>query len=161
MAEDRRSRVREILRRAQFISLSMDERKYQKIVRFRCDAPREPYVHRGILGVMALERSAVGDFEEDHALVCVRKLDAFLNTFCTPLVKAGQSLATDLVLKEHIMKCTRVSAADDGASKERRALLLAAEGLFSNIVRNGKICFKTYRETCCEYRTKASHWRLF
>ena len=52
-----------------------DERKYQKIVRFRC--------YRGVLGVMFLERSAVGDFEEDHALVGVRKLDAFLNTFGT------------------------------------------------------------------------------
>ena len=110
----------------------MDERKYQKIVRFRCDAPREPYVHRKILGVMALERSAVGDFEEDHALVDVRNMDAFLNTFCSPLVKAGQPLATDLQLKEYIRKCTRVLAAG-GASKERRALLLAAEELFPNI----------------------------
>ena len=90
-------------------------------------------MHRGILGVMALERSAVGEFEEDHALVGVRKMDAFLNTFCTPLAKAGQPLAADVVLKEHILKCTRVFAAD-GASKERRALLLVAEELFPNIV---------------------------
>ena len=88
---------------------------------------------RGILGVMALERSAVGDFEEDHALVCVRKLDAFLNTFCTPLVKANQPVATDIELKDHILKCTRAFAAD-GASNARRALLLAAEEVFPNIV---------------------------
>ena len=133
MAECRRRHIRQMLRKAQFISLSMDERKYQKIVRFRCDAPREPYVHRGILGVMALERSAVGEFEEDHALVGVRKIDAFLNTFCTPLVKANQPLAVDIELKDHILKCTRALAAD-GASKERRALLLAAEEVFPNIV---------------------------
>ena len=36
------------------------------------------------------------------------------------------------MLKEHIRKCTRVFAAD-GGSKERRALLLAAEQLFPNI----------------------------
>ena len=42
-------------------------------------------------------------------------------------------MATDLQLKEHIRKCTRVLAAG-GASKERRALLPAAEGLFPNIV---------------------------
>ena len=36
-------------------------------------------------------------------------------------------------MKEHIRKCTRVFAAD-GASKERRALLLAAEELFPNFV---------------------------
>ena len=60
-------------------------------------------------------------------------MDAFLNTFCTPLVKAGQPLATDLELKEHIKKCNRVFAAD-GASRERRALLLAAEELFPKMV---------------------------
>ena len=79
--------------------------------------------YRGILGVMALERSAVGEFEEDHASVGVRKMDAFSSQFCTPLAKASQPLATDIELKEHIRKCTRVFAAD-GASKERRALLL-------------------------------------
>ena len=67
---------------------------------------------------MALERSAVGDFEEDHASACVRKLDAFLNTFCTPLVKANQPVATDIELKDHILKCTRAFAAD-GASSAR------------------------------------------
>ena len=81
---------------------------------------------------MALERSAAGDFEEDHALAAVRSMDAFLNKFCTPLAKARQPLATDLELKEHIRKCTRVFAAD-GATEERRALLLAAGELFPTV----------------------------
>ena len=75
MAEVRREDLRKQLREAQFISLSMDERQYQKIVRFRCDAPSTPFFCRGILGVMSLERSAVGDFEEDHALAAARKLE--------------------------------------------------------------------------------------
>ena len=79
------------------------------------------------------ERSAVGDFEEDHALVGIRKIDAFLNTFCTPLVKANEPVVVDIELKEHILKCTRAFAAD-GASSARRVLLLAAEEVFPNVV---------------------------
>ena len=94
MAETRREDVRKWLGQAQFISLSMDDRQYQKIIRFRCDAPTKPFVHRGILGVLSLEESAVGDFEEDHALRGVRKLDKFLNKFCTPLSPKRRPLAT-------------------------------------------------------------------
>ena len=133
MAEVRREDLRKQLSEAQFISLSMDERQYQKIVRVRCDAPLAPFFRRGILGVMTLERSAVGDFEEDHALVGVRKMDAFLNRFCTPLVPKNRPKATDIALKEHIRRCVRAFAAD-GASKERRALLLAAQELFPNVI---------------------------
>ena len=43
MAEARREDLRKQLSEAQFISLSMDERQYQKIVRFRCDAPSTPF----------------------------------------------------------------------------------------------------------------------
>ena len=75
MAQTRREDVRKWLGQAQFISLSMDDRQYQKIIRFRCDAPTKPFVHRGILGVLSLEESAVGDFEEDHALRGVRNMD--------------------------------------------------------------------------------------
>ena len=77
IAEVRRQDIREQLRRATHIGLSMDERRYLKIVRFRCDAPSRPFVHKGVLGVLTLEKSALGDFEEDHALMAVRKMDAF------------------------------------------------------------------------------------
>ena len=133
IAEVKRSDIRKQLREAQFISISMDDRKYEKLLRFRSDAPSEPFVHRGILGVMSLDKSAVGDFEEDHALIAVRKMDGFLNRICTPLGPGGRKLATDIALKEHIRKCIRVFAAD-GASKERRALFLAAKELCPNIV---------------------------
>ena len=62
----------------------MDERQYLKIVRYRCDAPTKPFVHRGVLGVLSLEKSSLGDFEEDHAVIAVRKMDLFLTKFCTP-----------------------------------------------------------------------------
>ena len=78
----------------------------------------------------SLGKSAVGDFEEDHALVGVRKLDSFLNTFCTLLRRTGRPSATHL--KEHIRKCPRVFAAD-GGSKELRALSLAADQFIRNI----------------------------
>ena len=42
-------------------------------------------------------------------------------------------MATDHALKEHIVQCTRVLSAD-GASKERRALLLAVQEVFKNVV---------------------------
>ena len=134
IAEVRREDIRHQLREAQFISISMDDRQYQKIVRFRCDAPEKPFFRKGILGVMGLEKSAVGDFEEeDHAVIAVRKLDSFLNRLCTPLGRQSRPLAADIALKEHVRKCTRTFAAD-GASKERRALLLATKELFPNVV---------------------------
>ena len=67
MAEARREVIREDLRRAKFICLAMDDRQYQKILRFRCDAPKKPFVRRGVLGVMSLANSSTQDFEEDHA----------------------------------------------------------------------------------------------
>ena len=84
IAEVRRQDIREQLRRATDIGLSMDERRYLKVVRYRCDAPTKPFVHRGVLGVLSLEKSALGDFEEDHAVIAVRKMDLFLTKFCTP-----------------------------------------------------------------------------
>ena len=47
IAEVRRQDIREQLRRATCIGLYMDERRYLKIVRYRCDAPTKPFVHRG------------------------------------------------------------------------------------------------------------------
>ena len=64
--------------------------------------------------------------------MAVRKLDSFLDAFCTPIGRAGRPLATDLLLKERIKKCTRALAAD-GASKERRSLLLSTKEVFPNI----------------------------
>ena len=133
MAEVRREDIRKQFAEATCISLAMDDRQYQKIIRYRCDAPQEPFVHRGVLCVVSLAKSAVGDFEEDHALMAVRKLDGVLNQFCTPIQTRRQPSETRIELKEHIRKAVKVFAVD-GASKERRALELACQELFPNVV---------------------------
>ena len=132
IAEVRREDIRHQLREAQFISISMDDRQYQKIVRFVCDAPEKPFFRKGILGVMGLEKSAVGDFEEDHAVIAVRKLDSFLNRLCTPLGRQSRPLAADIALKEHVRKCTRTFAADGAQRTE--GLATCDEELFPNVV---------------------------
>ena len=82
---------------------------------------------------MGLGKSAVGDYEEDHALVAVRKLECALNTFCTPIPKRGEQAQVLFALKEHIRKTVKVFAVD-GATKERRALELASKELFPNVI---------------------------
>ena len=133
MAEARRMDIRQELSEATAITLAMDDRKYQKLIRYRCDAPNEPFVRRGILCVMGLGKSAVGDFEEDHALVAVRKLERALNTFSVPNKKRGEQEQVLFALKEHIRKTVKVFAVD-GASKERRALTLASKELLPNVI---------------------------
>ena len=133
MAEGRRMDIRRHLSEATSITLAMDDRKYQKLIRYRCDAPEAPFVRRGILCVLGLAKSAVGDFEEDHALVAVRKLDQALNAFWTPLPPRGQHLQVLFELKERMRNNVK-AIASDGASKERRALQLAVEGLFPPVI---------------------------
>ena len=143
MAEVRREDIREELRSATVISLSMDDRENNKVVRYRCDAPQEPFVRSGILGVLNLDNSALGDFEEDHALIALRKLDSFIERVGTPFGRAGRPLATDLGLKEHILKVARVFVADR-ASTERRACFLAVQEVLANVV----LFFEIQRMRC-------------
>ena len=99
-------------------------------------------MHKGILGVLGLQKSSVSDFEEDHALVAARKLDHFLNRVCKPLSKKGRPLAIDYELKEHIRKHVRAFAAD-GASKARRALPCIPDVVVSVSAHDRKnVCFK-------------------
>ena len=114
MAAVRREEIREQLRKATFISIAMDERQYQKVLRYRCDAPTEPFVHSGILGVVSLEKESLSEFNDDHALAAIRKLDRWLNAFCTPLSSKRRPLAVDFELKEHIRKTTRTFAVEVG-----------------------------------------------
>ena len=93
----------------------MDDRGKFKVLRYRSDAPAKPYVRHGILGVLWLDNSALNEFDDDHALVALRKLDGFMTRVCTPLGPGGRPLATDARLKEHIFTATRIVAAD-GAS---------------------------------------------
>jgi hypothetical protein len=155
MAEVLRRRIRKSLSRATSISLALDECKYRKIIRFRCDVPtrrRERshwrgasgYSYSGVLGLLDCSKKHASNFEEDHAVTAVANLDSFLTTFCTPLGpkpaqgrwggrRVAQPLACDTDLKAHVMKTVRCLAAD-GASGERRAVFLAARDLFPNLL---------------------------
>ena len=96
MAEVMRRRVRKALSRATSISLALDESKYRKIIRFRCDVPSpcrdrsrwrgaSGFSYSGVLGLLDCSKKHASDFEEDHAVTAVAMLDSFLTKFCTPL----------------------------------------------------------------------------
>ena len=137
------------MRQATSISLSLDEGKCRKIVRFRADLPSRQkgssrsllrhvgasgFCAAGVLGILDCSKKHAEDFEEDHAVTAVKQLDDFLTRFCTPLGRvpprrAPQPLACDEALKKHIMEKVGCIAAD-GASKERRVVFLTARELF-------------------------------
>ena len=96
MAEVTRRRIRKALSRATSISLALDESKYRKIVRFRCDVPSRRrdrsrwrgasgFSYSGVLGLLDCSKKHASDFEEDHAVTAVAHLDSFLTKCCTPL----------------------------------------------------------------------------
>ena len=151
MAEVLRNRIRKVLREATSISLALDECKYRKVLRYRCDLPSRMssgpgslwrhvgvggFSHSGVLGIINCKKSSASAFEEDHGLIAVRQPDTFLEKFCTPLGRIRgrrgvQPLACDYDLKAHIKKSVFCVAADGGA-KERRAVFVAARDIFTN-----------------------------
>ena len=151
MAEVVRVRIRKMLAQASSISIALDESKYRKIIRFRADLPvahssislgshvgASGFSLSGVLGLLDCSKKHASDFEEDHAVSAVKQLDGFLTTFCTPLGRmrgrrGPQPLACDYALKRHIVRTVTCVAAD-GASKERRAVFLAARDLFPNLL---------------------------
>ena len=147
MAEVLRRQIRNVFRQATSISLALDECKYRKIIRFRADLPvalstelrhvgASGFSLSGVLGILDCSKNHASDFEEDHALTALKQLDGFLVKFCTPLGRAGgkpQPLACDEELRNKLLRAVTCIAAD-GASKERRAVFLAARELFPNVV---------------------------
>ena len=152
MAEVLRKKIRKVLGQATAICLSLDECKHRKIIRFRADLPSaycaQPGSHwragasgfsqAGVLGLLDCAKKHVSDFEEDHAVMAVRKLEGFLTEFCTPLGRRRgsrklQPLACDEALKRHILQ-TVLCVAADGDGHGRRALFLAARDVFPNLL---------------------------
>jgi len=153
MAEVLRKKIRKVLGQATAICLSLDECRHRKIVRFRADLPSaycaQPGSHwrvgasgfsqAGVLGLLDCSKKDLSDFEEDHAVTAVRKLEEFLTKFCTPLGRRPgrrtktQPLACDEALKRHILQSVLVVAAD-GDSHGRRVLFLAAREVFPNVL---------------------------
>jgi hypothetical protein len=153
MAEVLRRKVRKVLSQATSITLALDESKYRKIIRYRADLPsrkrRGPgslwrhvgasgFSRSGVLGLLDCSKKHASDFEDDHAVTAVKQLDDFLTKFCSPLGRIKgrrgvQRLACDRDLKAHVLNTVKCLAAD-GASKERRAVFLAARDLFPNLL---------------------------
>ena len=90
MAEVLRVETREVLRNATSISLSLDESKYRKVVRYRADVPApvggvaqnvgaSGYCRSGVLGILDCRRSHAAEFEEDHAAMAVKQLGSFFH----------------------------------------------------------------------------------
>jgi hypothetical protein len=72
--------------------------------------------------------------EDDHAYRSMSRLDEFITRFCTPLQKAANVAPDcDQRLKDHICKIVSTLSADGGAA-ERRALFLACERIFVNLI---------------------------
>ena len=99
------------------VHYACDEGKYKKVVRFRCDTPApvadgKPAVAKGVLGIVDCSHASIEDFEEDHAIKAVKKIDGLITDFCSALGPGGQPLAPDLSLKDHILK--NVTHADWG-----------------------------------------------
>ena len=124
MAEVLRIRIRKVLREATSISLALDECKYRKVLRYRCDLPSRRssgtdslwrhvgaggFSHSGVLGIIHCKKSSASEFEEDHGMIVVRQLHTFLEKCCTPLGRIKgrrgvQPLACDYDLLAHIKK---------------------------------------------------------
>ena len=133
MAECLRKRHRKVLLEASFCTLALDEAQGRKLVRFRCDLKQKPWRRRGILGVYDCTPKTMGEGEEDHALRAMNGLDAFITRFCTPLRKACLEPVCDQDLKDHLLKIVVVLSADGGPA-ERRALYVACERMFPNLL---------------------------
>ena len=147
MAEVHRNKIRRVLKEATSISLALDEAKYRKIIRCRCDVPSAQscgrvslgrnvgasgFSHSGVLGILDCSKKHASDFEADHAVTAMKQFDSFLTQFCTPLGPSSggrrgkpQPLACDHELKKHILKTVTCISAD-GAAKERRAIFIEA-----------------------------------
>ena len=112
-----RTKIRKVLGQATAICISLDECKHRKIIRFRADLPTaycaQPgsrwrvgasgFSQAGVLGLLDCTKTELSDFEEDHAVIAVKKLDEFLTKFCTPL---GRSRGAR---KYSLLRVTRLS----------------------------------------------------
>ena len=129
MADVERSKCREALREAFSCSIALDGSAGRKVVRFRCDQPQAPWFKDGVIGILDENAfQSTEEFGDDHADRGALKLDELLARFCTPL-KGG----LDQGLKDHILKIVHVISAD-GCPAERRALHLAAQRTFENMI---------------------------
>ena len=115
MAEVIRNNSREQLRDATSITIALDESKGQRIIRYRADAPTEPFIVDGVFGVVDSGATKVTDMTTDHADAFITTLRAFLKAWCTPLQGAF-----DADLLRHITNSVRVISSDGGSGERRK-----------------------------------------
>ena len=127
LAEVKRAENRNHIRKATCLSLAIDESKRRRVLRFRCDAPEDPYVADGVIGVMGGQPCKVEELTADAAERFVKDLVQFLRKWCTPM--SGEF---DSALYDHLLQVVRVIAAD-GCQAERRNLFQAARTMFPNV----------------------------
>ena len=165
---------REMLRQSKAISLSFDDRKGYKLVRYRAalgrigdSAPaapqgaaeaKEAVACEGILGcIQCLRGSTLEDLADDYAARAAREVVALISRFCTPLGDVQ-----DDNLFSHIVKTVR-SICCDGALQKVAAVLRST---FTEVVLIQRDPAHFIRIACMEPlvrtgRFEAQHKRLF
>jgi len=122
MSEVTRSKKREVLRSAWSISLSLDDRKDYRLIRFRCHDDKGAV--SGILAVLrGGGRASIGtlqDLDEDKSKAVAESVVHAIKQLCAP---AGGTL--DQALEEHILQHIRHYVSDGGASVQRAGHILA------------------------------------
>lgn len=132
MAEVVRAKIRQVLRSAWSITISVDDRKEYRIVRFRCDhsgpggssGPAEPGSASGILAVLCqggtARETSIEDFDEDYSQRMCDSILRAIDMMCTP---HGGALDTEL--RDHIRTCIRHYVSDAGSSAKRCGHMLS------------------------------------
>ena len=147
MSEVVRQSCRQEIRCATSVALAIDGRGKRKVVRYRCDMPKDtsptfpeqggallargarlPFTTGGILGVVTFTVDSLEEAQEDHAVVAAGQLEQLFKDFCTPL---GGTVDSELF--DHLVAHVRVLAADGGAA-ERKALLTLVSRLCPNVI---------------------------
>lgn len=147
MSEVVRQSCRQEIRCATSVALAVDGRGKRKVVRYRCDMPKDtsptfpeqggallargarlPFTTGGVLGVVTFTVDSLEEAQEDHAVVAAGQLEQLFKDFCTPL---GGTVDSELF--DHLVAHVRVLAADGGAA-ERKALLTLVSRLCPNVI---------------------------
>lgn len=147
MSEVVRQSCRQEIRCATSVALAIDGRGKRKVVRYRCDMPKDtsptfpeqggallargarlPFTTGGVLGVVTFTVDSLEEAQEDHAVVAAGQLEQLFKDFCTPL---GGTVDSELF--DHLVAHVRVLAADGGAA-ERKALLTLVSRLCPNVI---------------------------
>ena len=135
MAEVFRERKREILRAATSISLSLDDRKDYRLLRFRCDCgpslahygrphTSRPGVFQGVLGVLrgggVTSTLQMEDMETDKGEALADSIKLAIRHLCTPMGRSD----LDADLNNHVLNSVTRYMADGGSVVQKAGVCL-------------------------------------